>query len=268
MLLEASTNHIDKALKEIMDGEVSPALNKKLQILGPILGSMFEEQRIAIANLVKVSQPHIYGRNIMVTKLCESDLQVEVYEVNGWNFPVIIHDGVIINLTKIHRLKYAQKTLYKEQGAPHHTACLARKFNKNIPLKQNTLFSEDDEALEVKIQEKVDSILKQTSITEKDTSAFASVVIQTVKDEIVGARLMALDANMDFCGIGIDLIPYFTVEMPIVVETAEEPAPDINISPNNEVQLSKKALERLANKRCNQINLENIEKEFNETGEK
>ena len=265
MLLEASTSYIDKTLKEIMDGEVSSSLNKKLQILGPILGSMFDEQRVAIANLVNVSQPHIYGRNIMVAKLCESDLQVEVYEVNGWNFPVIIHDGIIINLTKVNRLRYAQKTLHKEQGVPHHTACLARKFNKNIPLKQNVLFSENDESLEEKIQEKVNSILKQTSINEKGTKAFASVVIQTAGDEFVSARLMALDANMDFCGTGIDLIPYFTVEMPIIVETAEDPAPDLNINPNNGVQLSEKALERLADKRRNQLNLDSVEKEFKET---
>ena len=204
----------------------------------------------------------------MVTKLLESDLIVEVYEINGWNFPVIVHDGIIINLTKAHRFRYAQKTLYKEQGVPHHTACLARKFNKNVPLKQGSLFSEDNEAFEEKVQEKVNFILKQTSIDEKTTVAFASVVIQTAGDEIVGAYLMALDANMDFCGKGINLAPYFNVEMPVVVETAVQPAPDVNISPNDGVQLSKKALGRLAGKRRNQLNLDNGDKEFKDTIEK
>lgn len=268
MIIEASTIHIDKTLKEIMNGEVSPSLDKKLKILGPILGSMFEEQRIATANLASVSQPHIYGRNIMVTKLLESDLIVEVYEINGWNFPVIVHDGIIINLTKAHRFRYAQKTLYKEQGVPHHTACLARKFNKNVPLKQGLLFSEDNEAFEEKVQEKVNFIMKQMSIDEKTTVAFASVVIQTAGDEIVGAYLMALDANMEFCGKGINLAPYFNVEMPVVVETAVQPAPDVNISPNDGVQLSKKALGRLAGKRRNQLNLDNGDKEFKDTIEK
>lgn len=265
MFIEASTSRIDKTLKEIMNGEVSSSLDKKLKILGPILGSMYEEQRIAIANLANVSQPHIYGRNIMVTKLLESDLLVEVYEINGWNFPVIVHDGIIINLTKAHRFRYAQKTLYKEKGVPHHTACLARKFNKNIPLKQGTLFSENNEALEEKVQEKVSFILRQMSINEKTTVAFASVIIQTAGDEIVGARLMALDANMEFCGKGINLVPYFNIEMPVHVETAVQTAPDINVSPNDEVQLSKKALERLARKRRNQLNLDNGDKKFTET---
>ena len=79
---------------------------------------------------------------------------------------------------------------------------------------------------------------------------------------------MALDANMEFCGKGINLAPYFNVEMPVVAETAVQPAPDVNISPNDGVQLSKKALGRLAGKRRNQLNLDNGDKEFKDTIEK
>jgi len=268
LLNEASTCYLDETLKEIMDGVVSPSLHKKLQIIGPIVGHMLEEQRIATAELLDVSQKYIYGRNIMTTKLRKSSLQVEVYRLGDWNFPIVFHEGVIINLMNYNRFKDAQRSLFKEQGTPHHTACLSRKFNKNVPLRQPSLFSQFDDNIEEKIQEKTNSILQQLSVAGKTAIGFASIVYKICNGELIGARLMALDANMDCCGIGIDLVPYFGVEISVVVDTAEQVASDTNINPNNGVELSAKAFERLATKRREQLNRDTDKMEDEKNNEK
>lgn len=251
--IKVSTKILNNSLENIINGIVSSSLHKILQIIGSIIGKTREEQKIAIANLIEVSQPSVYGWNILNTNLRRSNLPIKFYKMSGWKFPVLVYDGIVLNLISEDRFRYARKTIFKENCVPHHTACLAMKFNEGVPVKQYSLFPEYDEDLSEKVREKTNNILKQLPIVQENIIAFVSIVIKKVDGEIASAKLMAFDVNMDYVGNGIDITPYFGVEMPIVVENVEQSVPDVNCSPNDNLRLNEKSLRRMADKKKNKL---------------